>query len=95
MTEKITYYALIDDSTTRERPRTVLRRVENDEGQTDELFSRNLKWEFSPLLYSAERGDLANDFVPIDEEEAERIVARIRSRAGALPGAAPDQEAVA
>jgi hypothetical protein len=59
----------------------VLRRVENDEGQTDEMFSRNLTWEFSPLLYSAERGDLANDFVPIDETEAERIVERIRSRA--------------
>jgi hypothetical protein len=81
MTEKITYYAIIDDRTSRERPRTVLRRVENDEGQTDEMFSRNLTWEFSPLLYSAERGDLANDFVPIDETEAERIVERIRSRA--------------
>jgi hypothetical protein len=78
MTEKITYYALIDDLTSRDRPRTVLRRVENDEGEIDEMFSRDLKWEFSPLLYSAERGDLANDFVPISEEEAARIVARIR-----------------
>jgi hypothetical protein len=81
MTEKITYYALIDEKTSRERPRTVLRRVENDEGEIDEIFSRNLKWEFSPLLYSAERGDLANDFVPIDEEEADLIMARIRNRA--------------
>jgi hypothetical protein len=78
MTEKITYYALIDNFTSRDRPRTVLRRVENDEGEIDEMFSRDLKWEFSPLLYSAERGDLANDFVPISEEEAGRIVARIR-----------------
>jgi hypothetical protein len=78
MTEKITYYAIIDDDTSRERPRTVLRRVENDEGQADELFSRNLKWEFSPLLYSAERGDTMLDFIPIDEEEAARIVERIR-----------------
>ena len=46
------------------------------------MFSRDLKWEFSPLLYSAERGDLANDFVPIGEDEAERIVARIRGLAG-------------
>jgi hypothetical protein len=78
MTEKITYYALIDEKTSREQPRTVLRRVENDEGEIDEIFSRNLKWEFSALLYSAERGDLANDFVCIDEEEAARIVERIR-----------------
>jgi hypothetical protein len=81
MTEKITYYAIVDESTSRDRPAGVLRRVENDEGEVDEVFSRNLKWEFSPLLYSAERGDLANDFIPIGDEEAERIVARIRGLA--------------
>ena len=78
MTDKITYYAIIDQFSSRGRPAGVLRRVENDEGEVDEAFSRNLKWEFSPLLYSAERGDLANDFVPIGVDEAERIVARIR-----------------
>ena len=81
MTEKITYFAIIDETTSRDRPRTVLRRTENDEGTTDEIFSRDLKWEFSPLLYSAERGDTMLDFVPIGEDEAERIVARIRSLA--------------
>ena len=78
MTEKITYFAMIDEFTSRDNPRTVLRRLRNDEGTVDEIFSRNLTWEFSPLMYSAERGDLANDFVPISEAEAERIVARIR-----------------
>ena len=81
MTEKITYYAIVDEFTSRDRPAGVLRRVENNEGEVDEVFSRNLKWEFSPLFYSAERGDLANDFVPIGEDEAERIVARIRGLA--------------
>jgi len=81
MTDKITYYAIVDEISSRERPAGVLRRVENDDGEVDEVFSRNLKWEFSPLLYSAERGDLANDFVAIGEEEAERIVARIRGLA--------------
>jgi hypothetical protein len=80
MAEKITYYAMIDELTSRERPRTVLRRVQNDEGTIDEIFSRDLKWEFSPLMYSAERGDLANEFVPISEEESARIVNRIRER---------------
>lgn len=81
MTEKITYYALVDEFSSRDRPRSVFRRVENDEGQTDELFSRDLKWEFSPLLYSAERGDTMNDFIPITEQEAELIVERIRRSA--------------
>jgi hypothetical protein len=81
MPEKITYYAMIDELTSRDNPRTVLRRVRNDEGTIDEIFSRNLTWDFSPLMYSAERGDLANEFVPITEAEATRIVDRIRELA--------------
>lgn len=78
MTEKITYYLIVDEFSSRDRARSVLRRVENDEGQIDELFSRDLTWEFSPLLYAAERGDTMTDLIPISEEEAERIVGRIR-----------------
>jgi hypothetical protein len=76
--DKITYYAIIDESSSRDHPAGVLRRVENDEGEVDEVFSRNLKWEFSSLLYSAEHGDLTNDFTEITEEEADEIVSRIR-----------------
>jgi hypothetical protein len=81
MAEQITYYAILDEDSSRDRPVGVFRRVKSGEGQIDEAFSRNLAWEFSPLLYSAERGDTMYDFVPIGEEEAERIVARIRSLA--------------
>jgi hypothetical protein len=80
--DNITYYAIIDESSSREHPAGVLRRVESDEGEIDEVFSRNLEWEFSPLLYSAEHGDLANDFVVITEEEATQIVERIRANVG-------------
>jgi hypothetical protein len=83
MPEHITYYAMIDELTSREQPRTVLRRVKTDAGTTDEIFNRSLSWEFSSLLYGVERGDTMVDFVPISEEEAERIVARIRE-AGAV-----------
>jgi hypothetical protein len=81
MAEKITYYAMVDEFTSRDNPRTVLRRVRNDEGTVDEIFSRDLRWEFSPLKYSAERGDLANEFVPISEAEATRILDRIKEAA--------------
>jgi len=83
MTEKITYYAIVDEFSTRDRPGGVLRRVINDDGQVDEAFSRDMKWEFSPLLYAAERGDTMFDFIPITEEEANRIVERIREHGGA------------
>jgi hypothetical protein len=81
MAEKITYYAMIDELTSRERPRTVLRRVKNDRGTTDEIFARDLTWQFSPLLYGAERGDTMVEFVPISEAEAMQIVDRVKQRA--------------
>jgi hypothetical protein len=81
MSEKITYYAIVDEFSSLERPAGVLRRVKNDEGTTDEAFSGDLKWTFSPLMYEAEHGDLENDFVPISEDEAALIVERIKERA--------------
>jgi len=57
--------------------------VKHDGGQRDEVFSRDLTWKNTALLYSAERGDLTNDRVPISEEEATRIVERLRSHAAA------------
>lgn len=78
MNDNITYYAIIDEFSSRENPGGVIRRVRNDDGITDEAFSTDLTWEFSPLLVGAERGDTMFDFVPISEAEAERIVARIR-----------------
>jgi hypothetical protein len=78
MPTKITYYAIVSEFSSRERPGGVLRRVQRDDGQEDQAFTRNLKWEFSPLLYSYERGNLDNEFFEISEDEASRIVERIR-----------------
>jgi len=83
MVNRTTYYAIVNDFSDRDEPRGVLRRVEDEEGQNDEVFSRDLTWEFSDLLYAAERGDTMNDFVPITEEEAMLIVDRIRQEAAA------------
>jgi hypothetical protein len=83
MAEEVTYYALVDDYSTREKPGGVVRRVRHDKGQRDETFSRDLMWKRTSLLYAAERGDTMNDFVPITEEEAMRIVDRIRREAAA------------
>jgi hypothetical protein len=83
MTANTTYYAILDENSSLDRPVGVFRRVKSDNGQIDEVFSRNLQWEFSPLLYSAERGDTMFDFVEIAEDEAGKIVARIRAEAAA------------
>jgi hypothetical protein len=83
MAEGTTYYAIVNDFSNREDPFGVIRRVKQDGGQRDEVFSRDLTWKHTALLYSAERGDLTNDMILISADEAERIVARIRGMAGA------------
>ena len=83
MTANTTYYAILDENSSLDRPVGVFRRVKGENGQIDEVFSRNLHWEFSPLLYSAERGDTMYDFAEITEEKANEIVARIRAEAAA------------
>lgn len=81
MNERISYYAIVDDRSSREQPAGVLRRVEDEEGERDEAFGRDLQWGRTSLLYSAERGNGDHEFVPIAEDEAMRIVERIRSEA--------------
>ncbi len=81
MTDKVTYYAVVNDFSSRERPAGVFRRTyTEDGGRSDEAFTRNLQWEYSTSLISAERGDLDNKFIEITEDEANQIVERIRAK---------------
>lgn len=79
MPDRVIYYAVVNEMGGRDQPAGVFRRVYADGGRSDEAFTRNLKWEHSASLVSAERGDLENDFVEITEDEASQIVARIRA----------------
>jgi len=78
MPTKITYYAIVDDFSSKDEPAGVLRRIEDDEGRDDQAFGRDLKWGHSPLLYSYERGNMDNQLYEISEDEANQIVERIR-----------------
>jgi hypothetical protein len=81
MPDKVTYYAVVDDLSSRDQPAGVFRRIYTEGGgRSDEAFTRNLTWEFSPALISAERGDLQNEFIEITEGEANQIVERIRAK---------------
>jgi hypothetical protein len=81
MAEKVTYYAIVDDYTSRDEPAGVLRRFDQVD-RRDESFGRDLQWQFSSLLHSAERGDTQYELIPISEGEADRIVAWIRKAIG-------------
>jgi hypothetical protein len=80
MPDRVTYYAVVNDLSSREQPSGVFRRTyTEDGGKSDEAFTRKLRWEYSTSLVSAERGDLMNEFIEITEDEANKIVARIRA----------------
>jgi hypothetical protein len=80
MPDKVTYYAIVDELSTRKNPAGVLRRRYLEPGgRRDEAFTRDLAWKQSSSLASAERGDLQNEFFEISEEEADLIIARIRA----------------
>jgi hypothetical protein len=80
MPDKITYYAIVNDLSSREQPAGVFRRTYFEGGgKRDEAFTTELAWERSASLVSAERGDLLNEFIEITEDEADQIVARIRA----------------
>ena len=82
MPDAVTYYAIVDELSSRDQPAGVFRRIYFDDGgMADEAFTTNMKWERSWLLASAERGDTANDFIEITEDEANQIVERFRAQA--------------
>ena len=49
MPDKVTYYAVVNDLSSRDRPAGLFRRTytENGGGRSDEAFTRNLRWEYS------------------------------------------------
>ena len=81
MPDKVTYYAVVNDLSSRERPAGVFRRTyTEDGGRSDEAFTRNLRWEYSTSLVSAERGDLQNEFIEITEKDANQLMEQLRAR---------------
>jgi hypothetical protein len=88
MPDEVTYYAVVNDLSSRERPSGVFRRIYFESGgKRDEAFTTDLVWERSASLVSAERGDLLNEYIEITEDEAVQIVERIRAKVtGATSG---------
>ena len=81
MSDKVTYYAIVDDLSSREQPAGVLRRIYFETGgRRDEAFSQDLIWERTALLVSAERGDLQNRFIEITEDQANQLMEQLRAR---------------
>ena len=81
MADKVMYYAVVNDLSSRDRPAGLFRRTYTEAGGLrDEAFTRNLIWNNSSTLVSAERGDLENEFIEITEDEAGQLMEQLRAR---------------
>jgi hypothetical protein len=81
MADRVTYYAVVNDLSSRDRPAGLFRRTYTEAGGLrDEAFTRNLIWKNSSTLVSAERGDLENDFIEVSEDEASQLMEQLRAR---------------
>jgi hypothetical protein len=80
MPDRVIYYAVVNDLSSRERPAGLFRRTYTEAGGLrDEAFTRSLVWKDSSSLLSAERGDVENEFIEITADEANQIEVRIRT----------------
>ena len=67
MADNVSYYAVVDDLSSREHPAGVFRRTYFESGgRRDEAFTRNLVWQ--------------NDFIEITEDEASQLMEELRAR---------------
>jgi len=81
MADNVTYYAVVNELSSREQPGGLFRRTYfGTGGKCDEAFTTDLVWERSASLVSAERGDLLNEFVEISEVEANQLMEELRAR---------------
>jgi hypothetical protein len=81
MPDKVIYYAVVNDLSSRDRPAGLFRRTYTEAGGLrDEAFTRDLVWKNSSSLVAAERGDLENDFTEITEDEASELMEQLRAR---------------
>jgi hypothetical protein len=80
------YYAIVDQRSSREDPAGIARRLTDaDGGFQDEALSRDLSWNFTPVIVEWKRGKSSDDLIEVSEEEAGLIIERFRARWGA-PG---------
>jgi hypothetical protein len=90
MTDKITYYAIVDDETSADKPYGLLRRLEfDDDGYTDEGLRRDFSWSFTPIIVEWQRGDFDDELVEVSHAQASKIIEYFREQWGPY-GQPPD-----
>ncbi|MGH3186836.1 MAG: hypothetical protein ACRDPY_22060 [Streptosporangiaceae bacterium] len=82
MSNKITYYAIVAGSNTLGNPRGLVRRLEHDDGPSDEALNDDFSWSFTSVIAEWEHGDFDDDLVEVSHEQASEIIEYFRREWG-------------
>jgi hypothetical protein len=82
MPHRITYYAVIGGDRTIDNPYGLVRRLEHDDGPSDEGLRKDFSWVFSPAIVEWKHGDLDDELVEVSHAQASKIIEYFRSRWG-------------
>ena len=82
MPNQITYYAIVSGDRTVDNPYGLLRRLEHDDGPSDEGLRKDFSWDFTPLITEWERGDFGQELIEVSHEQASKIIEYFRSQWG-------------
>jgi hypothetical protein len=82
VSHKITYYAVVGPNETADEPGGLLRRLEHDDGPSDEGLRQDFSWVFTPVIVEWERGDFADELVEVSHEQASKIIEYFREQWG-------------
>jgi hypothetical protein len=82
MPHKITYYASIGGDRTVDNPYGLMRRLEHDDGPSDEALRKDFSWGFTSAIAESERGGYIYDLVEVSHEQASKIIEYFRSQWG-------------
>jgi hypothetical protein len=80
MSNKITFYAILADGATLDRPTGLVRRLEYDNGFEDEVLRKDLSWRRTPIIVEWKRSSYDNELVEVSHEQASRIVQYFREK---------------
>jgi hypothetical protein len=71
---KITYYAIVGQGRTVDNPWGLVRRLEHDDGPTDEGLRKDFSWRSTPVIAEWEHGDFDDELVEVSHEQASKII---------------------
>ena len=65
-----------------DNPRGLVRRLEHDDGPSDEALRNDFSWKFTPLIVEWEHGDFDDELVEVSHEQASKIIEHFRRKWG-------------